>query len=24
VGVAPSALLGPKGNQEYLAFLKRG
>jgi 23S rRNA (cytidine1920-2'-O)/16S rRNA (cytidine1409-2'-O)-methyltransferase len=24
VGVAPSALLGPKGNQEYLAYLKRG
>ena len=24
VGVAPSALLGPKGNQEYLAWLKRG
>ncbi|MDO9082561.1 MAG: TlyA family RNA methyltransferase [Humidesulfovibrio sp.] len=23
VGVAPSALLGPKGNQEYLAYLKR-
>ena len=24
VGVAPSSLLGPKGNQEYLAYLKRG
>jgi 23S rRNA (cytidine1920-2'-O)/16S rRNA (cytidine1409-2'-O)-methyltransferase len=23
LGVAPSALLGPKGNQEYLAFLRR-
>lgn len=23
VGVAPSALLGPKGNQEYLAYLRR-
>lgn len=23
VGVVPSALLGPKGNQEYLAYLKR-
>jgi 23S rRNA (cytidine1920-2'-O)/16S rRNA (cytidine1409-2'-O)-methyltransferase len=24
VGVAPSALLGPKGNQEFLAYFKRG
>jgi len=24
VGVAPSSLLGPKGNQEYLAYLRRG
>jgi 23S rRNA (cytidine1920-2'-O)/16S rRNA (cytidine1409-2'-O)-methyltransferase len=24
VGVVPSTLLGPKGNQEYLAYLKRG
>lgn len=24
VGIAPSALLGPKGNQEYVAYLKRG
>ena len=24
IGTAPSALLGPKGNQEYLAYLKRG
>jgi len=24
VGVAPSALLGPKGNQEFLAYLRRG
>ncbi len=24
MGSAPSALLGPKGNQEYLAYLKRG
>ena len=24
VGVVPSDLLGPKGNQEYLAYLKRG
>lgn len=24
VGVVPSALLGPKGNQEYVAWLKRG
>ncbi|OIN99298.1 MAG: TlyA family rRNA (cytidine-2'-O)-methyltransferase [Desulfovibrionaceae bacterium CG1_02_65_16] len=23
-GIAPSALLGPKGNQEYLAWLRRG
>ncbi len=24
VGIAPSALLGPKGNQEYVAYLRRG
>jgi 23S rRNA (cytidine1920-2'-O)/16S rRNA (cytidine1409-2'-O)-methyltransferase len=24
VGVVPSALLGPKGNQEFLAYFKRG
>jgi hemolysin TlyA family protein len=24
VGVVPSALLGPKGNQEYLAYFRRG
>jgi len=24
VGLAPSALLGPKGNQEYVAYLRRG
>ena len=24
IGVVPSALLGPKGNQEYLAYLRRG
>jgi anti-sigma factor RsiW len=23
-GTVPSALLGPKGNQEYLAYLRRG